>query len=186
MCAPSDKGKQERAPNETKADKTLEKADAPSDRKRVRFETGPSGPREGGRTIQQRETSRGTVGDKGMQDPWEGRRAIQQDKTGTIGDKGRGDPKDIQEGRDTTQQRKQEGVQWEIRGDKTFGKTDAPSNKQEGVKWETEANKTLGKANASYGGLEWETAGDQAFGKADIQSNKGKQEWVQLEGDEGW
>ena len=51
---------------------------------------------------------------------------------GTMGDKGRPDPR---EGQHTIQQKKQEGVQWETGGDKTLGKADTPSNKgtQEGV-----------------------------------------------------
>ena len=58
-------------------------------------------------------------------------------------DKGRQDP---EEGGHTIQhQGKQEGVQWETKGDKTLGKTDTPSNKgkQEGVQWETKGDKTL-------------------------------------------
>ena len=44
---------------------------------------------------------------------------------------------------------KQEGAQWETKGDKTLGKADTPSNKdqQEGVQWETKGDKTLGKAD---------------------------------------
>ena len=63
---------------------------------------------------------------------------------------------------------KQEGVQWETRGDKTVGKANTPSNKgsQEGVQWEAQGDKTLRKADAP--------------------SNKGKQEGVQWAmGDKG-
>ena len=62
-----------------------------------------------------------------------------------MGDKGR---QDSREGGHTIQG-KQEGVQWETKGDKTLGKADTPSNKgkQEGVQWETKGVKTLGKAD---------------------------------------
>ena len=62
-----------------------------------------------------------------------------------MGDKGRRDP---QKG-EPSNKGKQEGVQWETKGDKTLGKADTPSNKgkQEGVQWETEGDKTFGKAD---------------------------------------
>ena len=91
---PANEGKQEGVQAETEGDKTLGKR---------------KDPQEGGRTIQQRETRRGTMGDKGRQDPWEGGHTIQQ--------------------RETKRER-------ETRGDKTRGKADTPSNKgkQEGVR----------------------------------------------------
>ena len=105
-------------------------------------------PREGGHTIQERDTRRGyngrqgetrpsgrrthhptrrgAMGDKRRQDPREGGHTIQERDTrrGTMGDKGRQDPR---EGGHAIQQ---EGVQWETRGDKTLGKADTPSNKK--------------------------------------------------------
>ena len=50
---------------------------------------GRQDPREGGHTIQQRETRRGTMGDKGRQDPREGGHKQEGDRRGTMGDKGR-------------------------------------------------------------------------------------------------
>ena len=44
---------------------------------------------------------------------------------------------------------KQEGVQWETRGDKTVGNANTPFNKgrQEGVQWETKGDQTLRKVD---------------------------------------
>ena len=97
---------------------------------------------------------------------------------------------------------KQEGVQWETRGDKTVGKANTPSNKgsQEGVQWEAQGDKTLRKADAPSNkgkqeGVQWAmgdkgkqerrgTMGDkwrQGAGKADTPTNKRKQQRVQWE-----
>ena len=78
------------------------------------------------------------MGDKGRQDPREGGHTIQQRETrGTVGDKERQDPR---EGGDTTQQQREtrKGTMGD-KGDKTL-KADILSNKgqQERVKWETE------------------------------------------------
>ena len=62
----------------------LGKADTPSNtgthvgrQWETRGDKGRQDPREGGHTIQQRETRRGTMGDKGRQDPREGGHTIQ-------------------------------------------------------------------------------------------------------------
>ena len=69
----------------------------------------------GRRTIQQRETRRGTMGDQGRQDPREGGHTIQQRETrrSTMGDYGRQDLGKRRTHHPTT--RKQEGVQWETK-----------------------------------------------------------------------
>ena len=78
----------------------------------------PNDPREGGHTIQQRETRRCTMGDKGRQD--KGKQEGRQWETG--GDKilGKADT--------PSNKGKQEVVQWQTRGDKILGKVDTPSN----------------------------------------------------------
>ena len=95
------------------------------------------------------------MGDIGRQDTREGGHAIQQGEArrGTMGDKGRQD----------------------------LGKTDAPSNKgkQEGVQWETKGDKTLKKAGHTIQqretrrgtGYNGRQRGDKTFGKADTPSN---------------
>ena len=106
-----------------------------------------------------------------------------------MGDKERQDPR---EGGHTIQQRKQEGAQWETRGDKTLGKADTPFNKgkQEGGQGETKGDKTVRKADTPSNkgkqeGVEWETKGDNTLGKAETPSNKRKQEGVEWETKEG-
>jgi len=82
------------------------------------------------------------MGDKGRQDPREGGHTIQQRETrrGAMGDKG-----DKTLGKADTNKKGIEGVQWETRRDKTLGNVDTPSNKgkQEGVQWETKGG-TMG------------------------------------------
>ena len=71
-----------------------------------------------GHSIQQRGKRKDTIADKRRQDPaGKGGDTIQQRETrrGTMGDKGR------------IQQRKQERVQWETKGDKSLGKADGSS-----------------------------------------------------------
>jgi len=171
-------------------------------------ETRPSG---SGHTIAQREqeenpeqhtvcrTRRGTIGDKGRQDPAEGGLTIQQRETrrGTVGDKTR-----PREGRHTIQQgankKGYNGRQRVTRplgrrlhhpvGDKTREKADTPSNKgkQERVQWETKGDKTIRKAGTPSNkgkqeGAQWETKGDKTPGKAETPSNKRQQEGVQWE-----
>ena len=185
MDTPSNKGKQEGRQWETKGNKTperrthhptkgnekgyncrhdkgrqdLRKADAPSNKGRTlgRSRAGSPPPLH----IQQRETRRGTSGDKGRQDPGEGGHTIQQKeaRTGTMKDKifGKADT--------PSNTGKQEKEQWKTMGDKggqVLGKADTPSNrgKQEGVQWETWGDKTLGKAKGSkkeYKWRHWET-----------------------------
>ena len=100
---------------ETKGDKTLAKADTPSNKgkeeKGVQWETN-----KGRRTHHPAKGNkkRGTMGDKGRQDPREGGHTIQQREAPFC--KG-----------------KQEGVQWERKGDKTLGKADTPSNTKAGA-----------------------------------------------------
>ena len=223
--APSNKGKQEGAQWETKGDKTLGKADAPSNKGKhegSQWETrgdntlgkadtpsnegNQEGVRGKGETrasdIQQRETRRGTMGDKRRQDPRQGtpsnkgklRRGTVGDQTlgkadtpsnkgnqegvqwetsgdkrGTLGDKGRQDPR---KGGHTIQQRESRRgtVQSQTRGDKTVGKADIPFNKRK--QWETKGGQTHGKAD---------TPGVQSQTRRDKPSNKGKQEGIQGE-----
>ena len=120
---PANEGKQEGVQAETEGDKTLGKR---------------KDPQEGGRTIQQRETRRGTMGDKTV------RKADTPSPQGTNqGYNGKHPREGVQQretvGKANTPSNKgsQEGVQWEAQGDKTLRKADAPSNKrkQEGVQW---------------------------------------------------
>ena len=93
-----------------------------------------------------------------------------------MGDKGRQDPR---KGGTPSHKGKQEGVQWETRGDKILRKVDTPSNKgkQEGVQWETRGDKTLRKADTPSNkgkqeGVQWETKGDKTLGKANKQQRE--------------
>ena len=94
--------------------------------------------RDGGHTIQQRETRTGTRGEKGRQkgrqDPREGGHTVQQRETKreTRGDKGRQGETKGEKGRQKGRQKGE--TKGETRVDKTLGKADTPSDKgkQEG------------------------------------------------------
>ena len=65
-----------------------------------------------------------------------------------LGDKGRDKRRqDLRKAETPYNKGKQEGVQWETKGDKTLGKVDAPSEKgkQEEVQWETRGEKVSGR-----------------------------------------
>ena len=113
-----------------------------------RWRQGETRPQEGGHTIQQRKTRRGTMGNKG-------------DKT-------------IEKADSPSNRGKPEWVQWETKGDKTLGKADTPSNnwQQEGAQWETKGDKTLAKADtpSNKGQQERPTMGDK--GRQDPREGK--------------
>ena len=221
-----------------KGDKTLGKADSPSNKGKQEGaqwetkETRPSGrrthhptkgnkkghngkqrrqdPREGGLTIQQRETRRGTMGNKG--DKTLGKADSPSNKGQQEGHNGKQRRQDPREGGLIIQQRATRRGTMGNNGDKTLGKADSPSNKgkQEGAQWETKETRpserrthhpTKGnkkghngkqrRQDPREGGLtiqQRETRrgtmgnkGDKTLGKADSPSNKGKQEGAQWE-----
>ena len=131
---PANEGKQEGVQAETEGDKTLGKR---------------KDSQEGGRTIQQRETRRGTMGDKGRQDPREA------DTPSHKGNKKRTP--------NSTLFVEQEGAQSETKGDKTLRKADSPSNKgkQEGAPWETRPALEKGDTPSNKGQTRRGTMGDK-------------------------
>ena len=143
-----------------RGNKTLERRTHHPTKAKKKGYNGKQDRREGGHTIQHRETRRGTMGDGGRQGPrpsgrrthhptkakkkkgchgrqnsQEGGHGIQQKESrrGIMGDKGRQDPR---EGGHTIQQRQRRTG---TMGDKSLGKADTTSNKgkEEGVQWET-------------------------------------------------
>ena len=140
--------------------------------------------REGGHTIQQRETRRhpskgnkkgdygGDYARQGRQDSREGGHTIQQRETrrGTHGDKGRQDPRREAARRETKPREgghpiQQRETRRKTRGDKTSGHT-IQQRETRRAQWETNGDKTLAKKLGKE---------KQSLGKANAPSNKGEQ-----------
>jgi len=134
--APSNKGKQEGAQWETKGDKTLGKADAPSNKGK---HEGSQWETRGDNTLGKADTPSNEGNQEGVRGKGETRASdIQQRETrrGTMGDKRRQDPR---QGTPSNKGKLRRGTV----GDQTLGKADTPSNKgkQEGVQGETRGDK---------------------------------------------
>ena len=143
--APSNKGKQEGVQWETKGDQTLGKADTTSNKGNqegvYHWRQGETRPLRRRTHHPTKGIKKGyTIGDKGRQDPREGGHTIQQRESRRGIPETRGDK--TLEKADTPSNK---GKQWETKGDQTLGKTDTPSNKgkQEGRQGKTKRNKTL-------------------------------------------
>ena len=197
---PSNKGKQEGVEWETKGDKTLREADTADKAlgRRTHYPAkgnleGDKGNNTSGRRIHHptNETRRETMGDNGRQGlgktgtpsnkkgrqagraarrqtkPREGGHTIQQMETRRR--QGETRPRDT-----PSNKGKQEGVEWETKGDKTLREADTPSNKgkQEGRQWETGGGKTSGRQThhprkGNEKGEKLETRRDKASGRKD-------------------